>query len=335
MITKMLLLTIAAAVLAAGAIYQAVGARVSARRYPPPGELIDACGQRLHLVCAGGGGPTVLFEAGVAATSLSWTRVMPAVATFARTCAYDRAGLGWSEPASAPRTVEQIVAELRAVLTRTAATGPAVLVGHSFGAFVVLVYASRYPGDVAGLVLVDPPSEWQDLSATRAGLVRRGIQASHLGGALARIGVVRASLALLTGGAPGVTRNGIRILGPRAVRTLEHLAGEVRKLPPEVHPHVQAIWCNPKCFRAMAEHLAALRPMGTAAGEVTSLADLPLAILSAGDQPPDVIAQHNVLARLSSRGRHIVAEKSSHWIHLDEPELVVKSIREILDEARA
>jgi pimeloyl-ACP methyl ester carboxylesterase len=210
-----------------------------------------------------------------------------------------------------------------------------VLVGHSFGAFVVLVYASRYPGDVAGLVLVDPPTEWQDLSATRAGLIRRGIQASHLGGALARIGVVRASLALLTGGAPGVTRNGIRVLGPRAVRTLEHLVGEVRKLPPEIHPHVQAIWCNPKCFRAMAEHLAALRPMGTAAGEVASLADLPLAVISAGDQPPDVIAQHNVLARLSSRGRHIVAEKSSHWIHLDEPELVVKSIREILDEARA
>jgi pimeloyl-ACP methyl ester carboxylesterase len=85
----------------------------------------------------------------------------------------------------------------------------------------------------------------------------------------------------------------------------------------------------------MAEQLAALGPMGTAAGEIASLADLPLAVISAGDQPPDVIAQHNVLARLSSRGRHLVATKSSHWIHLDEPELVVTTIREVMGDARA
>jgi pimeloyl-ACP methyl ester carboxylesterase len=224
--------------------------------------------------------------------------------------------------------VDQIVAELRGVIAHATASGPVVLVGHSFGAFVILVYAERYPAEVAGLVLVDPPTEWQDLSGQRGALIRRGIQASHLGGALARVGVVRACLALLTGGAPGVPRNFVRMLGPRALRTLEHLVGEVQKLPSEIHPAVQALWCDPKCFRGMAQHLAALGAVGDAAGRVASLGDLPLAIVSGGDQPADVLEQHRKLATLSSRGRQIVAARSGHWIHLDEPEVVVNAIRE-------
>jgi pimeloyl-ACP methyl ester carboxylesterase len=334
MITKMTLLTAVALVLAAGAIYQAIGARRSARQFPPPGELIDAGGHRLHRVCAGTEAPTVLFEAGIAASSLSWTRVMPEVAAFAGTCAYDRAGLGWSEQSRTPRSVDHMVAELRGVLAGAASGGPAVLVGHSFGAFLVLVYASRYPADTAGLVLLDPPTEWQNMDASRVSLLRRGVQASRLGAGLARIGVVRACLALLTGGAPGVPRRFVRVLGPTAVRTLEHLVGEVRKLPPEIHPQVQALWCDPKCFRGMAEQLDALGEMGDAAGRVTTLADMPLAIVTGGDQPAETKAKHEALARLSSRGRQVTAEKSGHWIQFDEPELVVRVVREVVDEAR-
>ena len=326
---KMMVLAGLAVLVVAGMLYQAVGARRAARRFAPPGMLIDAGGQRLHAVCAGDGSPLVLFEAGIAASSLSWTRVAPAVAAFARTCAYDRAGLGWSNAAVAPRTVEQMIAELDAVLTRTAAAEPAILVGHSFGAFLVLVYAARYRERVAGVVLVDPPTEWHPLTEQRAWLLRRGIQASHLGGALARIGVVRACLALLTGGAPGAPRTFVRLLGPRALRTLEHLVGEVRKLPPDVHPAVQALWCQPKCFRGMADHLGALGVMGAAAADVTTLGDVPLAIVSGGDQPPVVLAQHGALATLSSRGRHVVAAQSGHWVHLDQPEIIVEAIKEI------
>jgi len=332
MITKLLLLAaVVSCLLIAGLIYQAVGARQSARRYPPPGELVEVCGQRLHVVRAGSGQPAVLFEAGVAASSLSWTRVMPEVATFARACAYDRPGLGWSDASRSSRTVDRMVAELHGVIAR-ASTDPVVLVGHSFGTFLALVHAARHPDDVAGLVLLDPPTDWQVRTPSNDRLLARGIQASHLGGVLARAGIVRASLALLTGGAPGVTRNGIRVLGPRAVRTLEHLAGEVRKLPADVHPLVQSLWCQPKCFRGMAEHLAALPAIGAAAADVTSL-DLPLAIVSAGDHPPDVIAAHRRLASVSPRGRHIVAAGSGHWIQLDEPELVVTAIRAVIDEA--
>src|SRR5439155_25854563 len=136
-------------------------------------------------------------------------------------------------------------------------------------------------------------------------------------------------LALLTGGAPGVPRSFVKIFGPTAARTLERLVGEVRKLPPEVHPLVQEIWCQPKCFRAMAHHLAALEEMTAAAHGVRSLFNIPLVVISGGDQPADVIATHRQLAQISSRGRHVVARQSGHWIQFDEPDLVVATIRDL------
>src|SRR5262245_42399404 len=96
---------------AAGALYQFVGSRRSARKFPTPGTIVEIAWQRLHLVCAGHGGPAVVFESGIAASSLSWSRVLRDVAAFTRACAYDRAGLGWSDPSQASRTVERMLAE--------------------------------------------------------------------------------------------------------------------------------------------------------------------------------------------------------------------------------
>src|SRR5439155_16119387 len=179
--------------------------------YAAPGMMVDADEQRLHVVCSGSGPPAVVFESGIAASSVSWTRVRPEVATFARACAYDRAGLGWSDAARHPRTVARMLDELRSVLASVSTTGPYVLVGHSFGAFLVCAYASQHPADIAGLLLLDPPSEWHEITPEQARLLWGGIQLSRIGGVLARLGVVRASLALLTGGAPAVPRNFVRI----------------------------------------------------------------------------------------------------------------------------
>jgi pimeloyl-ACP methyl ester carboxylesterase len=118
------------------------------------------------------------------------------------------------------------------------------------------------------------------------------------------------------------------------VRTLERLIGEVRKLPAEVHPVVQALWCQPKCFRAMADHLGVLEETAAVMREMTSLPDVPLVIISSGDQASETIAAHRKLARLSLQGRHLVAARSGHWIQFDEPELIVKTIREIVDHTR-
>jgi pimeloyl-ACP methyl ester carboxylesterase len=321
----------------AGALYQAIGAWRSARRYLPPGTLFDVGGHRLHAVCAGRGTPAVVFESGIAASSLSWTRVLPEIAAFTRACAYDRAGLAWSETPRRPRTFTQIVEDLRAVLTHASVPPPYVLVGHSFGCFVVCAYASRYPREIAGLVLVDPPaaSQWRAPSPRSVRLLRGGIHFSRLGGVLARLGVVRACGALVAGGAPGAPRAFLKMFGPTATATIERLVGEIAKLPPEVHPIVQAHWSQPKCFRAVADHL---RVLGEAAGFVASLGslpDVPLVTLSSGRLRPERIEEHRALARLSSNGRHVIAARSGHWIQFDEPELVVAAIRDVVDQARS
>ena len=123
---------------------------------------VDIGGRTLNLECFGAGGPTVVFEAGLGEGVWVWSRVQPAVAAFARACAYDRANVpsGFSDPApGGPRTAEDAAADLNALLAAAGVPGPYVLVAHAFGGTVARVYAGRYPGEVAGLVLVDatPP----------------------------------------------------------------------------------------------------------------------------------------------------------------------------------
>ncbi len=328
-----LALSVATLVLA-GVIYQAVGLARDARRYPPPGQLVQVDGHRLHVLCRGHGAPTVVLESAIAGSSLSWAGVQPEVARFTTVCAYDRAGLGWSEAPASRRTVSRVVDDLRAVTDRTARAQPCVIVGHSFGGLVCLAYAARYPQDVCGLVLIDPPTEWLHPDPQQAYLLRGAAFLSHVGAALARLGVVRACLALLTGGAPAVPREFVKAFGPTAARTLERLVGEVRKLPQDVHPLVQAVWSQPKCFRAMAGYLGVFKETAAAPPELGSAREVPVLVISSGDQPPDVMASHQALAQTSFRGRHIVAAKSGHWIQFDEPTVVVEAIRDLVDAAR-
>jgi pimeloyl-ACP methyl ester carboxylesterase len=316
----------------AGACYQAVASARARRRFPPPGCFIGVDGHRLHATCVGVGETTVLLESGVAASSLSWTRVQPALAAFSRACAYDRAGLAWSDAPVRPRTVERILDELNAVGGGVAGDGRAVLVGHSFGALIVRAYAARRPDRVVGLVLVDPPVEWFTITPERRRLLRGARYLSLVGVVLAHLGVVRAALALLTGGAPGASRAFVKAFGPTAARTLERLVGEVRKLPPEVHPVVEALWCQPKCFRAMASYLNVLETEGAGLGAVRPPPDVPVIVISGGHQPRDLVDAQRRFGGAALR-RQIIAHGSGHWVPFDEPGLVVDSVRELVESA--
>src|SRR4030095_1044715 len=128
----------------------------------PPGRLVDVGTHRLHLLCAGEGSPSVIFDAALGASSLSWSLVHPAIARVTRACAYDRAGFGWSDGAPMPLTAGRIVDELHRLLHLAAVPGPYVLVGHSYGGLVMRLFASRHAEEVARVGLIEPaiPEEW-------------------------------------------------------------------------------------------------------------------------------------------------------------------------------
>lgn len=119
------------------------------------GKLIDIGNYKLHLNCTGTGGPTVILDAGAGGNSLAWALIQPSIAKFTTVCSYDRAGLGWSEKSKNPRTSENFVEELRLLLKKAHIPGPYILVGHSLGGLNVQLYATKYPHEVAGLILVD------------------------------------------------------------------------------------------------------------------------------------------------------------------------------------
>ena len=121
--------------------------------------LVEVGGRPLYLTCQGAGSPTVVLEAGGMGNSESWIPVQPDIAAFTRACAYDRAGEGYSSSVPRHDSVEPMVRDLHALLIAGDIEGPYVLVGHSFGGRLVPHFASLYPNDVAGMVLVDPGHE--------------------------------------------------------------------------------------------------------------------------------------------------------------------------------
>lgn len=149
------LLLLVVALIGLGAAYQWFASAADRRAYPPPGELVDVGGHRLHIVCIGEGAPTVILEALGDGTSAQWGWVQPLVAEKTRVCAYDRAGRGWSEAGPAPRDGSTVAQELHTLLVNAGIAGPVVFAGHSFGGMVGRIYTDLYPEDVAGLVLVD------------------------------------------------------------------------------------------------------------------------------------------------------------------------------------
>jgi pimeloyl-ACP methyl ester carboxylesterase len=132
------------------------GSTADDRRFPPPGQLIDVGGHRLHIYCMGEGSTTIILDHLGDGNSGEWALVQPELAKTTRACAYDRAGFGWSEPGPLPRTAGRAANELHAALEKAGIHGPYVLVGHSYGADVMRLFVNQYPQDTAALVLVDP-----------------------------------------------------------------------------------------------------------------------------------------------------------------------------------
>jgi pimeloyl-ACP methyl ester carboxylesterase len=171
-------------ILLAGATYQGVATVLERRKYPHPGMLIDVGGHQLHIYCTGETRPgtaTVILEAPEGGMSAEWGWVQSELSKSRRVCSYDRAGLGWSEAGDRPYDPGRVPEELHQLLRNAGVAVPYVMVGQSLGAAFARLYASRYPDDVLGLVLIDfpaadTPKETRIAAASpwlaRAGLLR-------------------------------------------------------------------------------------------------------------------------------------------------------------------
>ena len=287
-----------------GIAYQHLAHRRDLQLNPPPGLLIDVGGYRMHINCVGHGNPTVVLDAGLSDSSLSWYKVQPSVAQFARVCSYDRAGLGWSDPSSRPRNSQVFAVELHKLLQNARIPAPFIMVGHSMGGFDVRIYTSLYPSEVVGVVLVD--SSHPDM-------------AEHLPELRDILKKWRNQWRRQMYGMPfGIPR----------------LAGWCGHGPPELQAQLRTIECTVSRVReVIAECDSMWDGSATQARKAGTFGDIPLVVVS---EDPDKNVKEYLstfeqgqrdLMHLSSNSHRLVAIGSGHQIQRERPDVVVEAIR--------
>jgi pimeloyl-ACP methyl ester carboxylesterase len=270
--------------------------------------LIDIGAHRLHIQCAGQGRPTVVLEAGLGGISLEWHRIQQRLSRSHRVCSYDRAGVGWSEPGPNPRTSDQIADELHALLEESKESAPYVLVGHSFGGYTMQLFASRFPELSAALVLIDSahPEQIERFAA-----------------------------------AP-VSVN----IAPRGrLHTLARVALP-DNIPGEVRDSASALITTHQSRLAVTRELEGFRYSARQVVRAAALPEIPLIVLTRGLQKwPDDVRGNRMealwqqlqreLAEKTRSAAQIIALRSGHHIHLDQPQLVIDTIRLVAGLRRA
>lgn len=311
-----------------GVIFEQVSRQQAAREFPPPGQLVDIGGRRLHVDCRGSGSPTVVFESGLDINgSLSWSLVHPKVAETTRACAYSRAGILWSDPPGAPQNGISVAEDLHAALTKSGEQGPFVLVGHSLGGSYIMTYTKYFSATVAGLVFVDPshPDQVQRFNALNVPESSVETYLFRVGAALNWTGIVR-------------------VVAPYYDR-LPH--------QPIQDDLVVKAYASTS-LGPMLKEQDSLEQTFREAGTFRELEDRPLVVLSAmKPYPPEFLAElgwseeqdrkiHGVIKQLhdeqaawSSNSRHQLVNDASHYIQFDRPDIVIAAVQSVVESVRA
>jgi pimeloyl-ACP methyl ester carboxylesterase len=300
-------------VLTASTVVRQVAVHRAERDFPPPGLLVEFDDRRSHIHCVGSGSPTILLESGLDDRgSWGWDHMLDELSRISRVCAYDRAGIIWSEPRRGPRDAVRIADELHAILAATSEPPPYVLVGHSLGGLLVRVFDQQHPGEVAGFVFVDPSHPEQN---QRFPLEFRRLIEHH------RFEFAR--------------------------RWLMGVAAPFRIFAPESPTARTAYWWRSIPDGVMRES-GQFDAMSRQASRSVSLGNRPVVVLSAGvplampgisqvgnDSIQHVWLQlHGELAELSTNSDHRIVQGARHYIHWEQPEVVIAAIRDVIDAAR-
>lgn len=323
------LLALAMIIVIIGTIYEALGRRNAQANYPPPGKLVDVGGRKMHIDCRGTGSPTVVFESGLGTGgTIDWTLVHDKIAQTTRTCAYDRAGIMWSDPKTTPQHAAAVADDLHALLKGAGVTAPLVLVGHSIGGPYVRAYTGKYGDQVAGLVLVDTSHPDQ----------------------VARLGKVSNTNAH-PGQVAWIMHSATRLAWTGAVRFLMANAGQ-GDLPKDATAKLAA-YASTSVVGATSE-LDGFDATMDDARVVRSFGNRPVIALTAMKPlAPEELQGLNMKAAdgarfkaewkqlgaeqaaLSTRGRQQLVPDAGHYIQIDRPDIVIAAVREVVGEVRA
>jgi pimeloyl-ACP methyl ester carboxylesterase len=311
--------------------------------YTSPGQLIEVeRGRSLNLLCFGEGSPVVMLESGAWGSAAAWRRVQGSLASFTRTCSYDRAGLGFSDPAQRPSSADNIADDLHRLIAAAGIQKPLILVGHSAGGAYALTYAAQHRRDVAGLVLLDPYQAEFDHALSASGPAGEEVRkwAQRESEKLARD--LETCLSLARADWPSVKENRPSLCAPQA--GLSILAREMTRQ--SERPHT---------WEAMLSESISLSHEVDGAYSNTDLQvlaslkdaefdDLPIFLLTpATRQAPPELSQNSFEAALavertlqknlvagSRSGKIVPVQNSGHQIQLDQPQTVIDATEDLV-----
>jgi len=296
--------------------------------YAQPQRLVRIGRRRkLNVNLSGSGGPTVILSAGGGCSTLHWSRVQGPLARTNRVLAFDRAGMGFSDPGPLPRTTSRVLSDLRAALAALDVGPPYVLVGHSMGSFDVRLFAFLHPEEVVGMVLVDPRGNRHKQTSNAAAPSLVPIQRREAR-ELRRKALLARSKPL-----PGTAEYDALVRGRDPTLT------------DAVNDALRDLALRPAYWRTLQSELDAAN--GASDEEVRAAQrqlDIPLIVLSAlwapiPGIPPDEMralnaawrASHDELAALSPRGvRRDAPDDVGHMIQLQRPDLVIDAVRDVI-----
>ncbi|AUB38017.1 Pimeloyl-ACP methyl ester carboxylesterase [Nostoc flagelliforme CCNUN1] len=320
-----MLIIIRAFLLVATTLYQAIACWFEDQK-PPPGQMFDVGGYRLHLYIAGNANPTIVLDHSLG--GIEGYLLVEELAKLARVCIYDRAGYGWSDRSPHPRSSNQIVTELDTLLTQAGIKPPYILIGDSFGSYNVRLYAHRFPQKVIGMVLTDGLHE--------TAMLKMSFQLQAL-----KLFFISGFAMSILGSILGI----IRLM--KICQVFEVLKPELGKFPKHLLNSIKRSFCRPKHWITMSREMLNLGASGREVSIANHFGEMPIVNIKANSffkasfwtifiplKGANQLRKqmHVELLKLSTNCTQLEASKSGHFIWVDQPDVIIDAVKIVLNK---